>query len=173
MKGIFLLLPASRYVRQEDPLWSLLHQGVLTTGYLPATLGFFEPQAAKRLGLPKARVSHKHLLEAYERLLLPQYFSPQQEQPASPSGAASSAAEAAAAAELHNSLAVERFNAGKATQPLGSPPLPPIHWCAPGQLETTAAASLAPLTYAGSGEALMVDNGGSALGPSWRCWQLL
>lgn len=31
-------------MRQEDPLWSALHQGVLTTGYLAQTLGFYEPQ---------------------------------------------------------------------------------------------------------------------------------
>ncbi|GAB4823700.1 hypothetical protein N2152v2_010746 [Parachlorella kessleri] len=44
-----------------------------------------------------------------------QYCPPQH--PASPRGTASSAAEVAAAAELHNALAVERFNAGKAARP--------------------------------------------------------
>ncbi len=145
-------------------MWSLLHQGVLTTGYLPATLGFFEPQAAKRLGLPKARVSHKHLLDAYQRLLLPQYCPPQH--PASPRGTASSAAEVAAAAELHNALAVERFNAGKAARPSGSPPLPHRHWCAPGQPEGAAVGHAPSLNRAGSGQTSTVANGGLALGHS-------
>ncbi len=42
-----------RYVRQADPLWDHLHAGMLTTGQLAAALGFYEPAAARRLGLPQ------------------------------------------------------------------------------------------------------------------------
>ncbi|KAL0048901.1 hypothetical protein WJX82_001954 [Trebouxia sp. C0006] len=40
-----------RNVRQESQLWTELHQGLLTTGRLNAALGFYEPAAAKRLGV--------------------------------------------------------------------------------------------------------------------------
>ncbi|KAL0023408.1 hypothetical protein WJX79_006764 [Trebouxia sp. C0005] len=45
-----------RNVRQESQLWTELHQGLLTTGRLNAALGFYEPAAAKRLGIPRDRV---------------------------------------------------------------------------------------------------------------------
>ncbi|KAL0020874.1 hypothetical protein WJX77_004542 [Trebouxia sp. C0004] len=44
-----------RNVRQESQLWTELHQGLLTTGRLNAALGFYEPAAAKRLGIPRDR----------------------------------------------------------------------------------------------------------------------
>lgn len=40
------------WVRQDDPLWSELHAGVLTSRLLLGILGFSEPRAAKALGLP-------------------------------------------------------------------------------------------------------------------------
>lgn len=42
-----------KYVREEDGLWKRLHQGMLTTGYLNAALGFYEPNAAKILHLSR------------------------------------------------------------------------------------------------------------------------
>ena len=65
--------PACRYVRQDDPLWSRLHQGLLTTGRLPQALGFYEPATAKRLGLGAGRVSHGRLLSAYSHLCEERY----------------------------------------------------------------------------------------------------
>lgn len=62
-----------RYVRQDDPLWSRLHQGLLTTGRLPQALGFYEAGTAKRLGLGSARVSHGRLLSAYTHLCEERY----------------------------------------------------------------------------------------------------
>ena len=57
-----------RYVRQDDDLWDRLHAGRLTSGYLSAALGLFEPTAAKRLKLNKNRISHGPLLSAYRHL---------------------------------------------------------------------------------------------------------
>lgn len=106
-------LPSCRYIRQEDPLWSALHQGVLTTGYLPQTLGFFEPASAHKLGLPKSRVSHRLLLDAYAHLLCPPYRPGRAANAGGGAGAAQQATAAEAAAEGHNAQAVARFNAGK------------------------------------------------------------
>jgi len=58
-------------VRQESQLWTELHQGLLTTGRLNAALGFYEPAAAKRLGIPKDRVNHNSLLSAAANLQMP------------------------------------------------------------------------------------------------------
>jgi hypothetical protein len=44
--------PSYRYVRQSDPLWQRMHSGMLTTGHLAASLGFYENAAARRLGMP-------------------------------------------------------------------------------------------------------------------------
>lgn len=44
-----------RFVRQEDELWGRLHAGMLTTGYLPAALAFYEQGCVRRLGIGKAR----------------------------------------------------------------------------------------------------------------------
>lgn len=47
--------PSWRYVRQDDPLWGRLHPGRLTSGYIAAALGLFEPGAAARLKIGKSR----------------------------------------------------------------------------------------------------------------------
>ena len=62
-----------RYLRQESPLWSALHQGLLSGSSINAVLGFYEPQAAKRLGIPGGYVGHGKLLSAYRNLQLPAY----------------------------------------------------------------------------------------------------
>ena len=65
-------------VRQDSQLWDDLHQGVLTTGVLNASLGFYEPQAANRLGIGGSFVSHSALLRAYQRLQSDVYIPPPQ-----------------------------------------------------------------------------------------------
>ncbi|KAL0048902.1 hypothetical protein WJX82_001954 [Trebouxia sp. C0006] len=55
-----------RNVRQESQLWTELHQGLLTTGRLNAALGFYEPAAAKRLGIPRDRALQLEVMEEYE-----------------------------------------------------------------------------------------------------------
>ena len=60
-------------MRQDTTLWKLLHQGVLTTGQLNAALGFYEPQAAQKLGIPSERVHHGALLTAWQNLQQPVY----------------------------------------------------------------------------------------------------
>ena len=44
------------WVRQDDPLWDELHDGVLTSRHLLAALGMREPRAARASGLPRAVV---------------------------------------------------------------------------------------------------------------------
>ena len=113
-------------MRQEDPLWAALHRGVLTTGYLAQTLGFFEPLSARKLGIPKSQVSHRLLLEACARLVLPPHSpSPDAGRAAAAAGGLSAtpvpagglppagAAAAETQAEQHNAAAVARFNAEK------------------------------------------------------------
>ena len=68
-------------VRQDDPLWADLHQGVLTTGLLNSALGFYEPAAAKRLGIGGGFVSHSHLMHAWKHLQDPPFVP--QRRPAS------------------------------------------------------------------------------------------
>lgn len=73
-----------RNVRQESQLWTQLHQGLLTTGKLNAALGFYEPAAAKRLGIPRDRVNHNSLLSAAANLQLPAYGLECLDMPAAP-----------------------------------------------------------------------------------------
>lgn len=73
-----------RKVRQESQLWTDLHQGLLTTGKLNAALGFYEPAAAKRLGIPRDRVNHNSLLSAAANLKLPSYGLQLLDLPAAP-----------------------------------------------------------------------------------------
>lgn len=73
-----------RNVRQESQLWTQLHQGLLTTGKLNAALGFYEPAAAKRLGIPRDRVNHNSLLSAAANLQLPAYGLQCLDMPATP-----------------------------------------------------------------------------------------
>ena len=63
-----------RQVRQDTVLWGQLHQGVLTTGQLNAALGFYEPEAARILGIPGNRVRHGALLTVYSNLRQPPYI---------------------------------------------------------------------------------------------------
>ncbi|KAK9797824.1 hypothetical protein WJX73_003099 [Symbiochloris irregularis] len=65
-----------RYVRQDSDLWDALHAGVCTTSCLNGALGFFEPQAAKVLHLPRGYASHSPAMSAYHRLRLPVYTPP-------------------------------------------------------------------------------------------------
>lgn len=67
-----------RYVRQESPLWSALHNGVLTSSTLNGALGFYEPGAAQRLGLPIHFIRHGAVLAAYSNLMLPEFVPPMQ-----------------------------------------------------------------------------------------------
>lgn len=67
-----------RMIRQDSQLWDDLHQGVLTTGKLNACLGFYEPQAARRLGIGKGFVSHRALLSVYHHLLQDVFVPPTQ-----------------------------------------------------------------------------------------------
>ena len=67
---------ACRMVRQDSRLWDDLHQGVLTTGKLNASLGFYESRAAKRLGIGGSFVSHRPLLSAYHHLMDGVYTPP-------------------------------------------------------------------------------------------------
>lgn len=67
-----------RFVRQESPLWAALHNGVLTSGTLNGALGFYEPGAVQRLGLPKHFARHGALQAAYSNLLQPEYVPPVQ-----------------------------------------------------------------------------------------------
>ena len=54
VESICIAGPSSyRYVRQDDSLWGMLHAGRLTSGYIAAALGLFEPTAAHRLKLGK------------------------------------------------------------------------------------------------------------------------
>jgi hypothetical protein len=55
-------------IRQDSQLWSDLHQGILTTGKLNSCLGFYEPKAAKRLGIGSGFVSHRALFSVYKHL---------------------------------------------------------------------------------------------------------
>ena len=61
-------------MRQDSVLWGQLHQGVLTTGQLNAALGFYEPEAARTLGIPGNRVRHGALLGVYNNLRQPPYI---------------------------------------------------------------------------------------------------
>lgn len=62
-----------RYVRQDDPLWDMLHTGLLSTGCLPAALGFYEPSGVKALKLGQGRASHALLLGVCNHLMHPLY----------------------------------------------------------------------------------------------------
>ncbi|KAL4524321.1 hypothetical protein Ndes2437B_g05098 [Nannochloris sp. 'desiccata'] len=87
-----------RYIRQDDDLWGRLHTGRLTSGYLSAALGLFEPAAAKRLKLNKSRISHGPLLNAYRHL---------SQQPYHPSVNGNITEESAA---VHNAQITTAFN---------------------------------------------------------------
>ena len=65
-------------------MWAQLHQGLLTTGRLNAALGFYEPAAAKRLGIPRDRVNHNSLLSAAANLQSPAYGLECLDMPATP-----------------------------------------------------------------------------------------
>ena len=75
-KKMQLTFWARRMVRQDSQLWSDLHQGMLTTGKLNSCLGFYEPMAAKRLGIGGGFVSHRALCSAYHHLQQPVYVPP-------------------------------------------------------------------------------------------------
>ena len=57
-----------RMIRQDSELWNDLHQGILTTGKLNSCLGFYEPKAAKRLGIGRHFVNHYSLLSVWRHL---------------------------------------------------------------------------------------------------------
>lgn len=56
------------YVRQDDPLWSELHAGVITSRHLLGALGLCEPRAAAELGLSPAMAGHGQALGAWASL---------------------------------------------------------------------------------------------------------
>ena len=116
---------ACRLVRQDSPLWDALHRGVLTSGSLNAALGFYEPYAAKQLGIPKSFRGHGHLLAAYQNLLLPEYAPVVEEQLLSSSAAGSHAAlhsthAGAAQTSMYGSL-IATWNAAAVCEP--EPPM--------------------------------------------------
>lgn len=105
VEAVALAGPAShRYVRQDDPLWSQLHEGVLTTGRVRGALGLYERSAAKKIGIPNGRVGHSDLLHAYHHL--------HRAACAGPSDFVVDS-DVAAAAAAHNAAAVLAFNASK------------------------------------------------------------
>ena len=57
-----------RWIRQEEPLWDAVHEGVLTSRHLISVLGFREPAAARRLGLSRAMESPDAMRHVYEEL---------------------------------------------------------------------------------------------------------
>ena len=65
-------------IRQDTKLWDDLHQGVLTTCRLNASLGFYEAKASKRLGISGAFVSHRALQSAFYHLQEDVYDPPVQ-----------------------------------------------------------------------------------------------
>ena len=61
--------PASfRWIRQEEPLWDAVHEGVLTSRHLISVLGFREPAAARSLGLSRAMESPDAMRRVYDEL---------------------------------------------------------------------------------------------------------
>lgn len=58
-----------RYFRQESWQWDVLHEGRCTTSQAVAAMGFLEPKAAERLGVPKGL--RRGGLGAYHRLCRP------------------------------------------------------------------------------------------------------
>lgn len=65
-------------IRQDTSLWDDLHQGVLTTGRLNASLGFYEAKASKRLGISSSFTSHRALQSAFRHLQEDVYEPPVQ-----------------------------------------------------------------------------------------------
>lgn len=65
-------------------MWNQLHQGLLTTGKLNAALGFYEPGAARRLGIPRDRINHGSLLSAIANLRQPAWGLAALQLPATP-----------------------------------------------------------------------------------------
>lgn len=59
------------YIRQDEPLWDELHDGVLTSRYLLGALGMREPQAARILGLPRAVVQPGAIAASWHALRTP------------------------------------------------------------------------------------------------------
>ena len=59
------------YVRQDEPLWDELHDGVLTSRYLLGALGMREPEAARALGLPRAVIQPGAIAETWRALRMP------------------------------------------------------------------------------------------------------
>lgn len=113
--AIFCHVPAMtcRAVRQESQLWSQLHQGLLTTGKLNAALGFYEPAAAKRLGIPRDRVNHNSLLSAAANLQMPSYGLQALDLPATPvtTVQATTSITAPTARGLQNAITVSEYEA--------------------------------------------------------------
>ena len=99
-----------RKVRQESQLWTDLHQGLLTTGKLNAALGFYEPAAAKRLGIPRDRVNHNSLLSAAANLSQPSYGLELLNVPAAPTQTGTTTA-VARPPGLENAITVSEYEA--------------------------------------------------------------
>jgi len=99
-------------VRQESQLWTELHQGLLTTGRLNAALGFYEPAAAKRLGIPRDRVNHNSLLSAAANLQMTAYGLECLDNPAAPViSVQGTAAASVTPPGLQNAITVSEFEA--------------------------------------------------------------
>jgi len=93
-------------------LWTELHQGLLTTGRLNAALGFYEPAAAKRLGIPRDRVNHNSLLSAAANLQMPAYGLECLDIPAAPViSVQGTAAASVTPPGLQNAITVSEFEA--------------------------------------------------------------
>lgn len=107
-----MLCVECRNVRQESQLWTQLHQGLLTTGRLNAALGFYEPAAAKCLGIPRDRVNHHSLLSAAANLQMPSYGLELLDLPAQPAIFSQITASCTAAAPgMQNAITVSEYEA--------------------------------------------------------------
>lgn len=57
--------------RQDSVEWGLLHHGRVTTSRMASVLGFYEPLAARILGVPRSLAGSRKAVEAYWKLSLP------------------------------------------------------------------------------------------------------
>ena len=69
VSGLALAGPATYdWVRQDDPLWDELHEGVLTSRHLLSALGMRENKAAAMCGLPRGVVQPGSIARCWEGL---------------------------------------------------------------------------------------------------------
>jgi len=91
------------HVRQDDPLWSELHAGVLTSRNVMGALGFCEARAARQLGLQPGMASGRKAESAFWAL---------QEPPPAGCGPPSDPTDADSALNALNAKATTAYNEG-------------------------------------------------------------